>query len=424
MTEIDQQQQVGKLPERDLSGQYALFGPLGENAYPPYAQEKIRATFGANGAPERNAQRVEMWQRYDQLLASLMESKAGDVPILDQIREFIKNQSDFARNHFGDVNQEGLELHLKDVRDFACSLLLTADSESRFPQIISDRDAQLLSNVVADVHDLLKFLGSLEAQVMPDHEVMTAELIRKMFLNQRVLLTHKTQDYLSQDDVEFIASVVGDHENIEKEEGRSDFIKQGRIERAKALFFVIDVLTGALRPVANEQSTGVIELQIDSDQLWSRFGDLYLRHMDPVEGKIFRPQWGSYALGDLVATFEELEENGLRVVSPDGIEGLTIKKALQDVISRAISLVLQAQSLHEQYNDLVRDNNLEGLRALNVQLQEPEFGPLKRFRKNLSDVVNTLESNQEINPEEILVKTLNPSEIGDVEAAREKIQDL
>ena len=239
MTEAEQQQhhQVGKFPERDLGELYVLFGPLGENAYPPYAQEKIRATFGANGTPERNAQRVEMWQRYDQLLATLKESQADDVPILDQIREFIKTQSDFARKQLEQTPPGGLGIHLKEVQAFACSLLLTADSESRFPQIISDRDAQLLSYVITVVHDLLKFLGSLEAQVMPDHEVMTAELIRKMFLNQRVLLTHKTQDYLSQDDVEFIASVVGDHENIEKEEGRSDFIKQKRIERAKALFF-------------------------------------------------------------------------------------------------------------------------------------------------------------------------------------------
>lgn len=425
MTEIGQQQsQVSKFLERDLSELYVLFGPFGENAYPPYAQEKIRATFGVNGTPERNVQRAEMWQRYDQLLASLMESKAGDVPILDQIREFIKNQSDFARKQLEQTPPGGLGIHLKEVHDFANSFLLTPDGRSRFAGLISDRDANLMGSVVGDIHDLLKFLGSMDAQIIPDHAVMTAELIRRTFVNRKVVFADGNKDTLSLEDVEFIAGVVEDHENIEKEVGRSDFINQKRIERAKALFFVIDVLTGSLRLVANELESNNVQLQIDTEQLWTRFGDLYLRHVDPVEGKIFRPQWGSYALGDLFATFEVLVENGLEIVPPDGREGLTIKKALKDIMLRAISLVLQAHAFHEQYNDFVRDKNIRGLQELSTTLNDPDFVPLKKFRKNLSDAVNTLESNQEINPEEILVKTLNPSEIGDVEAAREKIQDL
>ena len=187
---------------------------------------------------------------------------------------------------------------------------------------------------------------------------------------------------------------------------------------------MIDVLTGALQPVANEQSTGVVELQIDSDQLWSRFGDLYLRHMDPVEGKIFRLQWGSYALGDLLATFEMLEQNGLHIMLPDGQAGLTIKKALKDVMSRAISLVLQAQTFHEQYNDFVRDKNIEGLQELSTNLNESEFGPLKKFREKVKDALDKSERQVVIDLDDLLVNILNSSELGDVEAAREKIQNL
>ncbi len=419
------QEQLVSVFETDLGDeQYILFGPIGSEKYPEYAREKIIAKYGLQGNSEIRKQRFEMWQKYDNLLTFLGAHESDGIAILDLVKQFIKDSSGFARKQLEEKPPGGLGIHLKEVHDFTNAFLLSPGEKSHFAAIISDRDAQLMSYVVGDIHDILKFLGSMDAQIMPDHEVMTAELIRRTFVNRKVIFAGSNEETITSEDVEFVAGVVGDHENIEKEEGRSDFIKQGRIERAKALFFVIDVLTGALKPVAGEHEHAVVTLQIDASQLWNRFGDLYLRHIDPIEGKIFRPQWGSYALGDLVATFDVLEKNGLAIVPPDGQEELTIKKALKDSMLRAIGLVLKAQTFHTQYNDFVRNKNIEGLQELSTKLNESKFGPLKKFREKIYDALNKLKSDQEINSEELLIKTLNPSEIGDVEAARIKIQNL
>ncbi len=401
--------------------QYVLYGPIGSDKYLEYARQQIVAKYGSLCDSEIRRQRIEMWQRYERLLEFLKAHETDSTPIIVLVQQFIKDSSGFAKNQLEETPPGGLGIHLKEVHEFTNSFLLTSDGVSRFAGLISDRDANLMGSVVADIHDLLKFLGSMDAQIIPDHAVMTAELIDKTFVNKKVAFADGSEETLTNEDVEFVAGVVGDHENIEKEEGRSDFIKQDRIARAKALFFVIDVLTGSLQPVPNKSERNVVELQIDTDQLWSRFGDLYLRHMDPTEGKIFRPQWGSYALGDLFATFDMLEQNGLNVVSPDGQAGLTIKKALKDVMSRAISLVLQAQTFHEQYNDFVRDKNIEELQELSTKLNESKFGPLKIFREKLSNALNKLKSDQEINPEELLIKTLTKNEIEEVEMAKVKI---
>jgi len=407
-----------------LNEQYVFFGPIGSDKYLEYARQQIVAKYGPLVDLEIRQQRLEMWQKYEALLAYLLVQVADDGPILDRIREFVKNSSEIAQKQLEETPPGGLGIHLKEVHEFTNSFLLTSDGRSRFAGLISDRDANLMVSVVGDIHDLLKFLGSMDAQIIPDHAVMTAELIRNTFVNRKAAFADGNKETLSNEDVEFVAGVVGDHENIEKEVGRSDFINQGRIERAKALFFVIDVLTGSLRQVANELESNNVKLQIDTEQLWTRFGDLYLRHVDPVEGKIFRPQWGSYALGDLVATFEVLEENGLEIVPPDGQEELTIKKALKDIMSRAISLVLQAQDFHEQYNVLVRSKNFEGLQELGAKLNEPEFGPLKKFKEKLSDALIKIKGEQEVYPEELVVKILSQTQVEEVQSAGEIINQL
>lgn len=171
---------------------------------------------------------------------------------------------------------------------------------------------------------------------MPDHEVITAAFIRKNFVGRQTTIDGAPYR-LTQEDVDFIAEVIGDHENIEKEEGRRNFISSDlEAERSKALFFIADVLTGVI--VQKEAGN----FSIDLAQLDTRFTDLYFRHIDLVKGKIFRPQWGAYAIGDLLTTIKTLEQKGLNIIL--SADGRDVSKILIDAGLEAIDRALTANN--------------------------------------------------------------------------------
>lgn len=225
-------------------------------------------------------------------------------------------------------------IHLQEATQFSFKFLLDDQGQSRFSKLISNDKAHLLAEVVAPMHDLLKFLGSPKAQIMPDHEIITSTFVRENFVGRRVKLKGE-QHTLTQEDINFIAGVIGDHENIEKEEGRRDFISSSsEVDRAKALFFVVDVLTGVIVPEGNN-------FTIDLTQLDSRSTDLFFRHIDLVKGKIFRPEWGVYAVGDILATLQVLQANGLKIISPDQ------RTPSQILISSALQAIGRARQAND-----------------------------------------------------------------------------
>jgi hypothetical protein len=155
---------------------------------------------------------------------------------------------------------------------------------------LNSRQMELFSNYAAPIHDLMKWLGTPDMQSMSDHENMIGY----------VVATYFGEMGMSKEDVEFLTKVVGDHENIFKEEGRRGWaLSQDPAERAKALFFVADVLTG----VTEMHSDGVLRVNLPA--IRERFTDLYFRH---IEGKVFRPEWGVAAVSDLIAFFSGLED--------------------------------------------------------------------------------------------------------------------
>lgn len=296
--------------------QLLLYGELGEDAYkryapsppndPDYAIQKIRAVFGAVSETDNSAaraDRAQMWERYSELCELLRHSS---LPVVETVHRFVMEKNPLAAREMG-IEPAGLGLHLREITAFAREFLLDGE-RSRFSRLLSDRQAQLLAEVAAPLHDALKYLGAYRAQVMPDHEVMTAELVRRCCEDKRVSMRDGTLKTLRPEDLEFIASVIGDHENIEKELGRSQRVRSSDpIDRAKALFTVADVLTGAI--VREGQGW-----RFDQAQLDTRFVDLYFRHIDPVKGKIFRPEWGLHAIEDLTATLNEMvERHGARI---------------------------------------------------------------------------------------------------------------
>lgn len=183
-----------------------------------------------------------------------------------------------------------LATHLNDVADSVKLLTDIVDDD-----FLSKREKQLLIEVVAPTHDLFKLLGGKEGQKMSDHEEIAAYVLKKYL---------PKMGYSNPDEVAFVVGVVGDHENIFKEEGRRGFMaSDSHIERAKAIFFLADTLTGVV-----EVEDG--KMTVDQKQLEKRFGDLYFRHMDLEVGKVFRPEWGVFAVGDYAEFLKVLAERG------------------------------------------------------------------------------------------------------------------
>lgn len=295
-----------------------FYGPIGENAYPKYVRDQIEKKFGNPEDQKARSDREAMWRNYRGLEDTLRQQPDRDAVAVTY--GYIKGLNDFTKGQLENRPAGGLGRHLKEVEEFPTEFLFDSQGESRFPSVISTRETQLFVNVIAPMHDVLKFLGTYDAQVTPDHEIMIKKLVTDHFTGKHVKLAGK-QETLTQEDTAFIAGIVGDHENIYKEEGRANFINSdSRLERAKALFFVADTLTGAIR-LNNDGS-----FSIDRDQLRTRFTDLYFRHIDLEKGKVFRPQWGESSIGDLLSTITTLEKSGLQfAATPDG-------KKTQDIL--------------------------------------------------------------------------------------------
>jgi hypothetical protein len=128
----------------------------------------------------------------------------------------------------------------------------------------------------------------------------------------------------TQPEVEFVVAVVTDHENIYKEKGRSGFMDSPkRVDRAKAVMFLADTLTGVLK--IEDKKIGV-----DEEKLRDRFEDLYFRHID-VSGKVFRPEWGLFALEDYRAFIGSLAKRANLAGVGEVMEAITesAKKAIE-----------------------------------------------------------------------------------------------
>ena len=343
------------------STEWVKFGPLGRDAYPAYALSKIEKKFGESGNPAGLQARAELWEHYRQLETTLGQCKNGDV--VRATYAFVKGLNGFVRDQLENTPEGGLGLHLKNATLFAKAFLLTENGQSRFPQILSTQQAHLLAEVAAPMHDVLKFLGRPDAQVTPDHEIIGCQFAQHHLPGGMVDWAGKPYR-LSKEDATFVAEVIGDHENLEKEVGRREFItSDAAAERAKALFFVIDVLAGVLVPGRDGRFT------IDSNQLRARFTDLYFRHIDLVAGKIFRPQWGAFTIGDLTRTLGVLGEHGLKLAS--STDGRNPPEILIDAALDAIGMARAA-------NDQRQDNKLSPAQLAAIQASESQLKDLRR----------------------------------------------
>lgn len=315
-----------------LSNEGALLGPLSVEDYrryttahgndSDYALKKIADKFCLVDNSAGPQARAAMWTRYSALLELIDKSDSKDT--LKLVKDFVLSNNPIALEEFKEPR--GLAAHLIEIEKFCFDFLLTDQMHSKLGEsILPTRHAQLLTYVVAPLHDLLKYMGTPQSQVVPDHEIMAAELVRRTFSGKSVSLG-STSSTLSNEDVAFISGVIGDHENLEKELGRSKWIlSPDPIEKAKAIFSVMDTLTASLL-VSDNGKTWLV----DPIQLHKRFTNLYFRHMDLEAGKIFRPEWGLHAIADLSFTLTKLGELG-----PIQIRGITVKESIKETLTLA-----------------------------------------------------------------------------------------
>jgi hypothetical protein len=288
------------------------------------AIHKLHQTFAPGSAAL--AERAAMLAGFARLCDTVA---ASDYP-LQAAFNFIIDFNPRAKAHLERQDPKALMMHLQEVSNFAKEFIVVHGTSSRFPNILTDREAVLVAYVAAPLHDLMKYLGSRLSQIMPDHEIMAAELVRRHFPGKHITLPTEETITLTHDDCVFLSSLIGDHENIEKEEGRTDFIQsESSIERAKALFFVLDTITGVLKCASDGKTWSCNREQLDA-----RFTDLVYRHIDLVKGKIFRPAWAPITIDGLAHTVEQLAQHGIRVSGT--VPGETFREALARSALRAI----------------------------------------------------------------------------------------
>jgi len=203
-----------------------------------------------------------------------------------------------------------------------------------------------LMEFVGRTHDIGKLLGSLNAQIDPDHEIIYREIIGK-HLEGKTFITHNGRKIVCEaEDVRFIIGVVGLHEDIWREE---DFAHQAEslkkennpqdievaIARGRTILHFVDIFGDAVR-----FQDGAMRI-VDKDAFQARFVDLFRRHIKlPIIctktkiitvdgkdnqvlffvewflGKVFRPQWGEHGVAGLTWTFGILrDEWGINIGS-------------------------------------------------------------------------------------------------------------
>lgn len=351
--------------------------------YPDYARGMIRKQFADN--PEGQHIRERMWNKVEATQDRVSRYAGPDVIFgLGGFMDNIRRISPQADDEFSPEKGEGLGAHLKEIKIFSQKLFLTEDGKSRFPGMLTDRQAFLLANVVAPIHDLAKYFDPTDrGQIIPDHEAIIAALVRNTFVGKHIPLyaDGKTLIILTQEDVEFIEGVVGDHENIYKEEGRRNFASSpSAIERAKALFFIADTMTGVL-----QERDGIF--YIDKDMLGERFGNLMERHLDGV--KEHRPEWVLSTVEDLLATLDILQtqESHPLLLGSDENDKSVRQQILESAISAFGKVRTGQGELHPEVNEADYRQTLDDYHArLNDMLAQEE-----RLSQKSKQIVSILE---------------------------------
>ncbi len=198
---------------------------------------------------------------------------------------------------------KGLEAHLNQVHDTMEELL------KAIPESMMDNRHKELMKFAAKIHDLFKGLTTAKGQITADHYILLAKFIEDNFTNKVVEM-----EALSNGEVEFLADVIKNHENIHHESeclkvaiDDTTYTTPNSKGLARMFILIADVITNSV--VFNGESR---KIKVSEETLY-RYLDLCSRHINPETRKIFRPEWVSITAITLIKIFDKLIENGVSV---------------------------------------------------------------------------------------------------------------
>lgn len=285
--------------------------------------------------------------------------------------------------------------HLDESGESGISLFKGLSDVIKKDGLLTPRHAKLMEFALK-THDLSKLVGSINAQIDPDHEVIYIQVVGKHLEGKTFYSSDGEKITFTKDDVNFITNVVGFHEDIYREE---DFAKQSEllrksnnlndpnvaVGRARAIMHFIDIFGNAIG-----FDKGQLKIK-DKDAFEKRFVDLYRRHIRlPLltknkgltiwkNGKAYRPEWGLHGVGGLTWTFGILKSDWGVNIDPDLIP------SVQNGIFRVLT---EAQ-------DAIKDVRGAGLNYFKASKGDAEYSDveteLTTKLKNIQDIHSKLE---------------------------------
>ncbi len=325
--------------------------------------------------------------------------------------DFLKTKSGGLISHLSETKQASsnmveamLQTNSAAIAEFEASDK-SGTPPRKFEEFMSHRQSELLRLVVAETHDLLKFMGNPPGHIDSDHEHMLQFIIEKYAVGMRVdglgSATGDDEDasLVTSEDAKYIGGVIGFHEDIWREKVFAEKVDtalhgetssvEGQIDRTIGLFHIIDLFGNSLS--LNQGDGGLPRLDITTENekaFVDRFIDLFRRHInmpvgedfdprDPLtkeknwtRGKVTRPEWGPQAVEAITAVFTSLEEGSLLAVD-NKIFAYVIEGVKMVLAEAAMDGAMEVQALKAK-GELIRGKKVLDVEEKNRRASEIE----------------------------------------------------
>ncbi len=319
--------------------------------YKRYSNLELSSQLGQFHQPEAAQARLEFWQNVEKLLGQIektvnvlkrkkVEPTAFFYPagILREMVETIKPKA----------NQDaGLNNHLKSVANYARKItrLIIAVIEKNSREniqntpLLTKRYLQILSTMIAPLHDIIKHLGNFQSQLSSDHQVVIEHIFTKFgsFFG------------LDEEEQRFAAQVIGKHDNpsdrslsvlLAEVQERSAEPEELRIIHAQILFYLTDAFTELL--VVEPNSDSVPRLKLNLSALTERYQSILTRHNDPLVSSHIDPGWAVIAYRDFEVALKLLE-NEYHIEIPAGVKLAVLESAITALQNLVASFKARAE---------------------------------------------------------------------------------
>lgn len=302
--------------------------------------------------------------------------------------------------------------HLDEVNETVANISsgLSKNLSSERGKLLTERQL-LLMEFTGSTHDLPKLLGSMNAQIDSDHEVIYRKIIGKHLVGKSFVASNGETIVFEAKDVDFITGLSGFHEDIWREKAFSEQHNSFKeefdpdkpenldkaVERARMIFHFEDIFGNAIG--FNDLDELCVKDDEKSEKAFQdRFIDLFRRHIQlPIQiaggekkdnwsrGKVFRPEWGLNGVAGLIQTFSQLDSGWGVKVNPELIK--KVQGAIEQVLKEALTAAYDALENEETKYEFVKLKEVnesateEELRKLLMERQEILTATLNKFRE-------------------------------------------